>query len=235
MSTRRSLRHSLPTLAIAVAAAMASFGVAAESAATSPVSIDEARLSPAALEQAALGGLLASAERMSGGRAVLVEIVDLRVTPASLAGVDLDGVGRLRIEQGEWIPLRFTAGYDLQQRELFGLRVLPISTRTTTNSTTLDGGTIERVNGQVASQILAEFPDQPVEIVFIDLQPTNDARGHVAFRGTGLVDFADEGAAPVQFSALMDRASGLVVSMDYQLDVAGAHGEAGAVETIAAR
>jgi hypothetical protein len=225
---------SLSTIALAFALAFGSLPVLANPSA-GRASIDEARLDPAALEQAALQALQGSAEALSNGQGVAVEIVDLRVTPDTFASVAVDGVGRLRVEQGDWIPMRFTGGYDVRDAALFGLRVLPISSRTNTASTQVDQATVERVNGQVASQILAEFPDQPAEIVFIDLQPSQDARGHVVFRGTGLVDFADEGSAPVQFSALMDRASGLVVSMDYQLDVAGGHGNATAIESIAAR
>lgn len=224
------------TLAIALGATLALS--APSDASAQPItrtSLDETRLDPDALEQAALGGLRASAEALSGGRSVLVEIVDLRVMPASLASVDVDGVGRLRVEQGEWIPLRFTGAYDLQDESLLDLRVMPLASKSIGAAATLDSTVIERVNGQVASRILAEFPDQPVEIAFIDLQPINDARGHVAFHGTGLVDFDREGAAPVAFTALMDRATGLVVSMDYQLDVANAHGDASSVEAIAAR
>jgi hypothetical protein len=222
-------RHSRCLRALALGCALAlGTTVASAQQATDRPSIDEARLDPGALEQAALRSLQSSVETLSQGRAVAVEIVDLRVAPSTLASVAVDGVGRLKIEQGEWIPLRFTAGYDLQDTAMFGLRVLPIASHAHDETVRLDGATVERVNG------LAEFPDQPAEVVFIDLQPTQHARGHVVFRGTGLVDFADEGAAPIEFSALLDRASGLVVSMDYQLDVAGAHGAASAA-TIAAR
>ena len=225
-------RHSS---ALALGVALALGGVHPVSAQDSTRSLDETTLDADALEQAALSGLRASAEALSGGRTVLVEIVDLRVMPASLASVDVEGVGRLRLEQGEWIPLRFTSGYDIQDETLFGLRVLPLASMSASGPATLDDSTVERVNGQVAARILAEFPDQPVEIAFIDLQPINDTRGHVAFRGTGLVDFSQEGAAPVAFSALMDRATGLIVSMDYQLDVADAHGGVTLVDSIAAR
>ena len=230
-----SIRIARHSAAVALGVALALGGFNPSLAQDSIRSLDEATLDADALEQAALTGLRASAEALSGGRSVLVEIVDLRVMPASLASVDVEGVGRLRLEQGEWIPLRFTAGYDMQDETLFGLRVLPLASMSASGPASLEDATVERVNGQVAARILAEFPDQPVEIAFIDLQPINDTRGHVAFRGTGLVDFSQEGAAPVAFSALMDRATGLIVSMDYQLDVAGAHGGATSVESIAAR
>lgn len=228
MSSRS--RFALCALALASGVAL-SAGVAPPASAQDYIrtSLDEARLDPAALEQAALASLRTSAELLSGGRGVVVEIVDLRVMPASLASVDVDGVGRLRVEQGEWIPLRFTGGFDLREEALFGLRVMPLSTRSIGGPATLESATVERVNGQAASRILAEFPDQPVEIAFIDLQPVNDARGHVAFHGTGLVDFDREGAAPVEFTALMDRATGLVVTMDYQLGAGAPGAESAAI------
>jgi hypothetical protein len=51
--------------------------------------------------------------------------------------------------------------------------------------------------------------------------------------GVGLVDFADEGAAPVSFSAVLDRESGLLVALDYVFEVVGAHGADKDVEGIA--
>lgn len=203
---------------------------------TVALGLDEARLDPAALERAALEALRSSAQALSGDRQVQVEITDLRAWPDSIAAIELDGVGRVRVERGGWIPLRFQSGYDLKEGHVFGLRVEPISsaTRTSAFSSAIEAGMGERVNDQVASRILAEFPDQPLEIVFVDLQPTSDSSSHVAFRGTGLVDFADEGSAPVSFSAILDRASGLVVALDYSFEIAGAHGEAAMVETIAA-
>lgn len=196
--------------------------------------VGETRLNPAALERATLEALLTTAGALTQGRAVQVEVVDLRAAPDSAASLALEGVGRLKVAQGEWIPLRFLAGYDLVEGTLFGVRVQPIATAVQSTSTAIEAGMGERVNDQIAARILAEFPDQPLEIVFVDLQPTSDSSSHVAFRGTGLVDFADEGAAPVSFNAILDRASGLVVAMDYEFEIAGAHGDARFAETIAA-
>jgi hypothetical protein len=111
--------------------------------------------------------------------------------------------------------------------------VNPLSGAVRTAGVQADPATSERVSGQVAARILAEFPDQPTEISFVDLRPIADGDAHLAFRGTGLVDFHGEGVAPVDFSAIVDRGSGLVVAMDYELRLATGHGEAGA-DTVAA-
>lgn len=200
----------------------------------SMVSLGESRLDPVAMEHAAVHALGETASALSPGRAVQVEVVDLRAAPDSAATVALQGVGRLRLDQGEWIPLRFLAGYDLIERNLFGLRVQPIATAARTRNAAVDSAMGERVNDQVAARILSEFQDQPIEIVFVDLQPTSDSSSHVGFRGTGLVDFADEGVAPVSFNAILDRASGLVVALDYSLEIAGAHGDGSLAASIAA-
>jgi hypothetical protein len=219
------------TLALPLAA-LAGLGA---SSIASARSVDEARVEPAVLEQAALRGLQGAVEAFGAGRdAVQVEVVDLRVVPDSLATLTVDGVGRLRIDNGDWIPLRFDASYDLVESKMGDLRVLPIARVASAAARVVESGLEERVSGQVAARILTEFPDQPAEIVFVDVEPTSEARGHVAFHGTGLVDFSDEGAAPVSFSAILDRASGLLVALDYDLEVIGAHGDAPAVEAIAA-
>lgn len=198
-------------------------------------SVDDARVEPAVLEQAALRGLQGTVEAFGAGTAVQVEVIDLRVVPDSLATLVVDGVGRLRIDNGDWIPLRFDASYDLIESTMTDLRVLPIARVASASARVMESGLEERVSGQVAARILTEFPDQPAEIVFVDVEPTSEARGHVSFHGTGLVDFADEGAAPVAFSAILDRASGLLVALDYDLEVIGAHGNARTVEAIAAK
>jgi hypothetical protein len=184
----------------------------------------EAALDPQSVEQATLAALLSTAESMSAGRAVQVDVIDLRAMPDSLVTFALEGVGRIRIDNGDWIPLRFHAGYDVDVQEVFGLRVQPIATTSTGAGRTVESGVGERVNDQIASRILSEFPDQKLEVAFVDLQPISESSSHIAFHGSGLVDFADEGTAPVAFSAILDRASGLVIALDYSLEVAGAHG-----------
>lgn len=197
-------------------------------------SLGETRLDPAAMEHAATIALRETAAALSQGRAVQVEVVDLRAAPDSAVTVALEGVGRIRLDQGEWVPLRFLAGYDLNAGDLFGLRVQPIATSARAVSGAVESGMSERVNDQIAARILSEFPDQPLEIVFVDLQPTSDSSSHVGFRGTGLVDFAEEGVAPVSFNAILDRGTGLVVALDYSLEIAGAHGDGTLAASIAA-
>lgn len=210
--------------------------VAANVAVSQPAAIvsQDARLDPGAIERATLQSLLATAESLSAGNAVQVEIVDLRAVPDSASTLTMEGVGRMRIGTGGWIPLRFNAGYDSNEGAVYGLRVNPLGGATRTAGEQADPATQERVGGQVAARILAEFDEQPAEISFVDLRPLAEGDSHLAFRGTGLVDFHGEGVAPVDFSAIVDRASGLVVAMDYELRLAQGHGDTGA-ETVAAR
>lgn len=194
---------------------------------------DEARLDPVVIEKATLQSLLDTAQSLSHGNAVLVEIVDLRAVPDSASTLAMEGVGRMRIGRGGWIPLRFNAGYDSAKGAVFGLRVNPLAGAMRWAGTQADPSTAERVTGQVAARILAEFDGQAAEISFVDLHPIADGQAHLAFRGTGMVDFHGEGVTPVDFSAIVDRASGLVVAMDYDLRLARGHGDANS-EAVAA-
>lgn len=209
-------------------------GNAAWAAEASPrVRISDQRVDPAVLEQAALASLQGTIESLGQGRSVQLDLVDLRALPDSVAGIGLDGVGRARIDNGAWIPLHFSASYDLERGEVEGLRVQPLTRSMRETAGLVDVGVHERVTGQVASRILGEFPDQALDIVFLELQPVEQGEGHLAFRGTGRVDFLDEGPAPLTFSAILDRESGLVMAMDYSLEVLGAHGEARWSESVA--
>jgi hypothetical protein len=181
-------------------------------------SIDEATIDVTRIEQATLASLQ-DISRHPAGRAVELEIVDLRATPDSLAALNVDGVGRMRVAQGEWIPLRFSAGYDLVENAVFEARIEPIAGASRRDPTTIVEPTVrEQVNGQVAGQILREFADQPVDLSFGPLEAISDSETHLAVRGTGQADFAAQGKAPVQFTAILDRASGLVMSVSYSMD-----------------
>lgn len=231
-----SSRLRLPVLALLAAGIAGGPALAAEIAVTQPTALlsPEANLDPGAIEKAALQSLLETAQSLSAGNSVLVEIVDLRAVPDSATTLSMEGVGRMRIGTGGWIPLRFNAGYDSKQGAVFGLRVNPLAGATRTVGTQADPATRERIGGQVAARILAEFKDQPAEISFVDLRPIAEGEAHLAFRGTGMVDFHGEGVAPIDFSAIVDRSSGLVVAMDYDLRLARGHGDTSA-ETVAAR
>jgi hypothetical protein len=231
-----------PRFALLAAAALVTAGIlspataTAAEAARAPLAMldsDEPRFDPQALELAAIQALREAAQKLSGRNTLEVEIVDLRAVPDSIASLTIDGVGRVRLDRGAWIPMRFSAGYDLEGEGVFGLRTRPIASVATTSETALEAGLEERIHGQVAARILSEFPDQPIEIVFLELQPTSAAREHLSMSGVGLVDFADEGAAPVSFSAVLDRESGLLVALDYVFEVVGAHGADKDVEGIA--
>ena len=230
-----SSRFPLRALALFAAGFAGGPALAADIALSQPALVSqETKLDPSAIEKATLQSLLATAQSLSAGNSVMLEIVDLRAVPDSASTLSMEGVGRMRIGTGGWIPLRFNAGYDSVQGEVFGLRVNPLGGATRTAGMQADPATTERVGGQVAARILAEFDGQPAEISFVDLRPIADGTSHLAFRGTGLVDFPGEGVAPVDFSAIVDRNSGLVVAMDYDLRLVQGHGETGA-ETVAAR
>lgn len=207
----------------------------ARAAEASPLErLSDRQVDPVDLEQAALASLQGTIESLGQGRSVQLDLVDLRALPDSVAGIGLDGVGRARIDNGAWIPLHFSASYDLERGEVEGLRVQPLTRSMRETAGLVDAGHHERVTGQVASRILGEFPDQTLDIVFLDLMPVEQGDGHIAFRGTGRVDFLAEGPTPLSFSAILDRSSGLVIAMDYSLEVLGAHGESRWNESVAA-
>jgi hypothetical protein len=185
----------------------------------------DAKLDPGAIEKAMLQSLLETAQAQSAGNAVMLEIVDLRAVPDSASTLTMEGVGRMRIGTGGWIPLRFNAGYDSVQGEVFGLRVNPLAGAQRSAGLQADPIIGERVGGQIAARILAEFDGQPADVSVVDLRPVADGEAHLAYRGTGMVDFHGEGVAPVDFSAIVDRNSGLVVALDYDLRLARGHGQ----------
>jgi hypothetical protein len=184
---------------------------------------DESRLQAGELEGLLVASMRAAAAQLAGV-SVQAELADLRAVPDSLAGLALDGVGRVRVGEGEWIPVRVTAGYDVARAELSALRLRPIASGEVSRGG-IEATALELVNAQVAAQLGLEFPDQARDITLVDLASTTDGAAHVAYRGAGWVEFGGEGQAPLRFSAILDRRSGRLVAFDYALDVLEAHGE----------
>lgn len=193
---------------------------------------DESRLQAGELEGLLVAAVRASAAQLAGA-SVEAELVDLRAVPDSLAGLALDGVGRVRVGEGEWIPLRVTASYDVARAELSALRLRPIANGRDARGG-IEAAAMETVNAQVAAQLGREFPDQARDVVLVDLTSTTDGAQHATFRGAGWVQFGAEGQAPLNFSAILDRRSGRLVAFDYSLDVLGAHGQDAGSSLVAA-
>ena len=185
---------------------------------------DESRLQASELESL-LGASVRAVTAQLAGAPAEAELVDLRAVPDSLSGLALDGVGRVRIGGGAWIPLRVTAGYDLARAELSGVRLRPITDGAAAREEGIEATVLELVNAQVSTRLASEFPLQSREVVLLELAATSSGEAHAAYRGQGWVQFGTEGQAPLSFSAILDRSSGRLVAFDYDLDVPGAHGQ----------
>jgi hypothetical protein len=195
---------------------------------------DESRLQPGDLEALLVQAMRESVLQAAAGATVRAEVVDLRAVPDSLSGIALDAVGRLQIGSGAWIPLRVTAGYDLSRSELAGLRLRPIAAGSPPRNEGVEASVLDRIDAQVSARLQGEFPEQLREVVLVDLASTSGGAAHAAFRGLGWVEFDGEGQAPLKFTAVFDRDSGLLVAFDYSLQVLDAHGEQALLGSIAA-
>jgi hypothetical protein len=185
---------------------------------------DESRLQASELESL-LGASVRAVTAQLAGAPAEAELVDLRAVPDSLSGLALDGVGRVRVAGGAWIPLRVTAGYDLSRAELSQVRLRPITEGAAARDEGVESTVLELVNAQVASRLANEFPLQTREVVLLELAATSAGEAHASYRGQGWVQFGTEGQAPLSFSAILDRSSGRLVAFDYDLDVPDAHGQ----------
>lgn len=187
---------------------------------------DESRLQPGDLEGLLIEAMRQSVLQAAAGATVQAEVVDLRAVPDSLSGIALDAVGRIQVGGGAWIPLRVSASYDLSRAELAGVRLRPIAAGGPTRSEGVEASLIEQFDSQVSARLKREFPEQLREVVLVELASTSGGAAHSAFRGQGWVEFDGEGQAPLEFTAVFDRDSGLLVAFDYSLRVLDAHGEA---------
>ncbi|HZH44350.1 MAG TPA: hypothetical protein VEY50_09755 [Lysobacter sp.] len=148
-------------------------------------------------------------------RALAVDVERLEIAPLSLRDRRLRGGGRLRFDDaGPWLDFGFDAGYDIGIAQLTELR-LSLAAREGADEAPPQLRAALRETMQRA--LAAEFAGQPVafELDALAVQGV-DARHH-RIDARGHADFAAEGRAPLQISAVWDAPGARWRHLTYRL------------------
>lgn len=83
--------------------------------------------------------------------------------------------------------------------------------------TALDATTKHRIADRIGSRLVLEFAGQPVDFSLQRVEHLAAGREKLLVSGEGVADFGDEGAARTRFVATAERASGKLLTLQYEL------------------
>ena len=83
--------------------------------------------------------------------------------------------------------------------------------------TALDAATKHRIADRIGSRLVLEFAGQPVDFSLQRVEHLAAGREKLLVSGEGVADFGEEGAARTRFVATAERASGKLLTLQYEL------------------
>jgi hypothetical protein len=81
----------------------------------------------------------------------------------------------------------------------------------------LDAATQRRIADRIGARLVVEFAGQPVDFALRRVEHLAAGREKLLVSGEGVADFGAEGAALTRFVATADRASGKLLTLQYEL------------------
>lgn len=211
------LRDTLLALATASALAAASLSAGPSAvAASGTAGITPAAPTPAIaqVDDAVATAVIAGISSQFDADDVTVQLGRIDVRPASIQDRRVEGTGRLRIGQGDWIPFRFATLYDTRNRDVAYPRLRLDVPRGT--PLLQDASVARSFDRAVERALAAEFPEQRVQWTLARANQAEAGR-YVRVEGTGTADFGADGTTPARVDGLYDRTAGRWVRVHYAL------------------
>lgn len=174
----------------------------------------------AAMDGAIAAAVIGTVVEQFGSRMVEVKLDAMAVSALSLRDRQVDGHGRLRIDnEDEWLPFRYRALYDTQTTTVEHPRLTLGADDGQGRALTADSVLATALGQRVSERLTAEFADQHFDFQLdrVSIHESGSASRYARVSGSGLVDFGREGAAEAQVEALFDRRKQQWVRIDYEL------------------
>jgi hypothetical protein len=190
---------------------------AADSTVATPVTVDATARAPddAALRTAVVAAL---SERMradlddAGAQLVLRTFA---VDRASLRTLEARGEGVVQIPGARSIPVQVVGAYDLVDGRLESVdyTAQPVETELTA----VDRAVRAAIGRRVGERIATDFPDQPTRFELLEVSRAGYGRHRTRMEGVGITDFGAEGLAYTPFVATLDKHTGELLELEYEL------------------
>ncbi len=156
---------------------------------------------------------------------VTVDVSGLALRRTSVAIVAVDGDALVSLGAGGILPVHVEADWNpsTQSVERVDYKVsgtaqagMPTARRLA-SSTGLGDAMRAAIEKKVGAGIHAEFASQPAAFTLVGVDSIASGRNRMVVSGNGITRFSGEGAAFTRFSASVDKFSGDVLNVDYEL------------------
>ena len=168
------------------------------------------------VQRAAREALLAQVRSDLGDPAAILELeAPLKFARGSGRSMEGRGTALARFDHSEPVRLEVSVVWDEPTQRVEQASWLV--TGPAPQSSALDATTKRRIADRIGSRLVLEFAGQPVDFALSRVEHLAAGRGRLLVSGEGVADFGAEGAARTRFVATADRASGKLLTLQYEL------------------
>lgn len=166
------------------------------------------------LQRAAERALLAQLRSDLGDDSASLRLSALRFQRASGRSIEGRGEALARFDGGAPVPLEVSIAWDVPTQRVEQAAYL-VSGQA--RALRVDEGMRQRIADRIGARLVLEFAGQPVDFALDHVQHLAAGRERLLVSGEGIASFAGEGAARTRFVATADRASGKLLTLQYEL------------------
>ena len=190
------------------------FALTASAPALAEASQSPADTAAQRMQAAAHTALLAQLRADLGDPSATLQLSPLAFVQADGRSLEGRGQALASFDGSDPLPLDVSVVWDLptQAVEQAAWLVSGPATKTTLNSAMRHG-----IADRIGSRLVMEFAGQPVDFALRRVEHLAAGRERLLVSGEGIADFGSEGAARTRFVATADRASGKLLTLQYEL------------------
>jgi hypothetical protein len=147
--------------------------------------------------------------------AATVALPRIDVSRTSLRSLEARGEGTVTLPGARAIPVEITAVYDLVDGriEAVDYTAHPVETALTP----VDLAVRAAIGRRIGERIAGDFQDQPARFELLAVESVDYGKHRTRLQGNGVTDFGAEGKAYTPFVAILDKHTGELLELKYEL------------------
>ena len=166
------------------------------------------------LQEAAEQALLAQVRSDLDDPGATVQLAPLRFARGTGRSLEGRGEALASFDRGEPVRLEISIVWDEPTQSVEQVSWLVTGPAPALQ---LDAAMRERIADRIGARLVLEFAGQPVDFALRRVEHLAAGRERVLVSGEGIADFGAEGAARTRFVATAERASGKLVTLQYEI------------------
>lgn len=173
----------------------------------------------AGMQAAAAKAVLAQVQRDLQDHGARIRLEDLHFSRASERSVAASGAGVALFDSVNPIPIQVTVTYDLSTARVERANYVVSEGAAPAHSKpdVLGKKLRDSIANRIGARLVLEFAQQPVDFSLLQITNVASGRNRMLVTGDGITGFPGEGAAYTKFVATVDKFSGAVLKVDYEL------------------